>query len=531
MLSIIDKLKELKNIVVKHFSAFSILLAELYTYISRVCSDFAKTVVYYQEEIILSVYCSLSFLFLLYNFYFAIFAGMVFLVCSVNKKIKLDRKTLLNDPNQLILVNEVKEKNVMALEWLARSVYLMSIKDEDNANILKAGVFSIAKNIYSNIAFIKDLQKSGLHILFAESKDSPNHLTIAIRGTDLTNLDGMFENDFDDQGTAYSLFNRHAEVIIRALEEKVETGVDTLQITGHSAGGSVSMLLLWKVLEKISEDRESHGQAIFSNLKIIRVAVFQSAGVNDMVCERVNELLDSLSDTNLKVDFISCVHDYDPVSDSGRQILGDYHGSNADIYLVRKHINIWTFILQVFKLQLFFSHSLSFFIENPDPSVSVFEKYVNKDSIMEYFSDETEKGRENISHVFNSAHTKIFCNGRIHRLVQWIGSKGFGVLFSLVSLILMLYTLFYSLAAFYMLPSAITFGTVYYFIPQAVESLAEFYLVNEPFLVSTYQSIKEFFVVESKSDIQSDSLGESPMGVNWHQCHTDKTKTSSMFCF
>lgn len=523
-MKVIESLQYILSTIIKYFRVSYQLIVELYNYITEIVSAFSRGLVTYSNEIIISMYIALSLLFLLYNVYFAVFTGLLYLVYSVNKALSEVRASLHDNAGNKDLLNEIQSSlNIIVLESYARLIYYLSL---EKASLVYKGAWAQASEKLENMKFIDGTSNKGLYILLANDKEDKSNLVVITRGTDLENLDGMFENDFDDKGPAYSLYMGQKSKIDSGILDKLKAGeVKTISLTGHSAGGAVSMLMLNSILEKMCAEEAS----LYDSINTINVSIFQSAGTNDDVCHSIEESMRILKEKrpNFRLNFVSCVHDYDPVHSSGRQVLGDYHESNAKVYLIRKHINIWTFLLQVFRLKLFFSHSLSFFCADPDPMKTTFEHYVSEDSVLEAFSSEVPEHRPNISSVYNSVYTKLFCNGAFHSIAQGLGSSGIGFLLGLFSISMILYAFASNLLVFYMIPSFMSLATIYYFIPQLMESLIEFYVLHSPFITTKLDNLSLAYTSVSR-DFSSMVFGAPPMKIDESEPASQDTQSRYM---
>ena len=95
-------------------------------------------------------------------------------------------------------------------------------------------------------------------------------LTLTVRGTDSQNIDDLLIDDVNPMGTGAGLFKTPGSAEIIAGHIKSSETLATLNLTGHSAGGSISMLILDYVLANYDKD--------FSHIKTINLVVFPISG-------------------------------------------------------------------------------------------------------------------------------------------------------------------------------------------------------------------------------------------------------------
>ncbi|MCP8352512.1 lipase family protein [Candidatus Synchoanobacter obligatus] len=354
-----------------------------------------------------------------------VFIGMITLLCFSNISVallcgaiyalaELSQITVTEDKYQSTIRESLQELNLDKLEVLARYSYGLSFPDTTQHDIARSKVATASYHIGENASpFVKQPLADDLYALLA-SKESDSILNMAFRGTSLYKLDTSIEHDFDANGPGYGVFQKHKKTLLKALVEKV-SDKETINLCGHSLGGAYAMMMAVELLDRINEGE-------LTGIKTINVALYQSAGVNNRVAERAETLLKTLLDKQSPVHFNIISHDYDfdPVPASGQQILGDYHGENASVYLVRKRINWAAFAYQLATFNPFLGHSLWFYNSSREKSTDYISN-ADKAGVLQYFSSKQTEHQESISKSFNATYFKLISNSLLQQFIGFIG--------------------------------------------------------------------------------------------------------------
>lgn len=381
------------------------------------------------ERIVKATFLFFALLLVQVNFYISLFLATGYMIYEAHLYIK-GQISALGDPKvkeeQNRKLKRMKEipgfytykgmHTAEILERLAREVYAWFREDEDN---IESNAFTkhLANLGYGDPHAIDDPidspVSSGIKTAYAHNRER-NELLVLTAGTDFFELGATLIEDLDHAGPGRRAFLQHRDKIVREIV-KASQDVDHINLTGHSFGGGISMMLAVELLKEIEAGR--------LNVKNINLLIYQSAGVNEDVAKEVNTLLARLKESHpdFSLNMVAHFVDFDPVPGSNLQILSDYYKDNANVFLVRRHLTFWSFLMMISQpLGLADAHIGDVYDQKGYVSKLDFKRdLLREDSVVQYYFDEDGYNPENedrqyIRSVFESTHTKFVCNEKAY---------------------------------------------------------------------------------------------------------------------
>jgi|GEM_PF-4100806 hypothetical protein len=377
------------------------------------------------ERVVQVCFLFVAMLLLKINLYISVSVGIVYLVYSVNLSIKETIDQLQKDG---AAESQEKKRNAMnalpgfseelgitpeKFEILSRAIYDW-FRESPQHLISQGFVHTLAGCGYGELIKMDELASTAIKMAFTRN-DKHKSLLVLTAGTDIQETDATLIADMDAEGPGRQAFLTEKFKIIEAISD-ASRDMDYINISGHSFGGAISMMMAVELMRQILTD---HGK--LEHIQAINVCVYQSAGVNESVASEAKRLLNELNESkpDFRLNFICHHHDYDPIPGSGAQILSDYEGDNAEVFFVRRHALLWTFLLIFFRLD-FLGQAHSAFVYDQTGYLNKHDDrrwLARAGSVAEYYClrDEDRETRDHIIDKFTSTPTKFFCNGTLHQ--------------------------------------------------------------------------------------------------------------------
>lgn len=407
-------------------------------------------------------------------------AAVAYMIYSMNSKINKNRTELANDPFQLNAKNTIESRGVNLEDTEEVSYRLYGYfsylhKHEQGKPCLdseqlsyrliedKFDIVSIFSRTSSSSLNIANNIDCGIYGIIANYKneDMQHRVLVGVRGTDATNIDETVLSDFEEGGPGFTSYQNINRRILDSIDEVVETGTKSIiDITGHSFGGGVSQMIAVDLLERIANNHSG-----YENITQINLPIFQSAGVSPQYCNRASAALAQIARTKpaFKFNMLAHCYDGDIVHASSPYILGNYAGNNADLYLVRKHMTLWVFLMSLCR-NPFSSHLLPFYNKHGDIGHELVMA-ANLNAPLQYYSSvagdqRPQSDNKKIKEYYNADYMRFLCNGSIHKALSYIGMNKIRIVRDL--LLLTAATTFFviKLIACIMMPSLITFSVM-----------------------------------------------------------------------
>lgn len=445
-------------------------LSNMLTIVRRTCVEFASFVYFlfeaafrsikeYKNEVIIFVFVVLSLLLLQFSIYFAVTGAFIVFLFAAHEHFKTNLAKLDAKKDQAEIKEDIEKLqgfeavSTEFLEFLSRSVYDFFSQDHNFVinNATKTALYQKGFSDLKEVGQGSGLRESGIKMATTISEKHKS-LVVITSGTDSDELGNTFVNDFDDMCPGHTVFMSNKKTIVNEILKSVkDNDIEHINLSGHSFGGSISMLLANALLEK-----KANGE--LDNVSTINVSIYQSAGVDSSVNEAVKTNLNTLNETHsdFRLNVVVHHHDMDLVPGSGYQILGDYDGKNANVFLVRRHLTIRSFIEAVFTYSLFTLPHLTYIYESTKAIFKGKNGGIKNESFkLEYYRNNKEGGHnKDIKKMFCSAHTKFICNGTLYRFLKryspqiWRGVKILSVLIVLAAGFVINAYFFFAIPAF-----------------------------------------------------------------------------------
>lgn len=414
-------ISSISSVLIKIISNTKNTIIGVYDFILGAISLAQNFAEYNFERIIKAVFLFLSLLLVQVNPYVSLLLAVGYLIYEVDIYIK----------QEIAAVKDVNVQKEQQSKWelLAKLPGYFHYQGTHAGSIferLSQEVYRYCREKPGNrdsLAFVKYLENLGYnapkHII--NSKDTGintvitthtknRDLLVLTGGTDFFAFDKTLFADLDHAGPGREVFLKHRDLIINPILEE-SRGLDYINLAGHSFGGAISMMLAVELMKTIKEKKLS--------IKSINVSIYQSAGVNAQVAQEANDILKELEVTypDFSLNMVSHYHDYDPIPGSGRQILSDYRGSNAKVFVVRRHLTFRGFLTIVASPGEFIDlvHKGDIYDRKDSGSENDLKKRaLKRGSVTQIYHDEgyneESSDRQFILNIFLSTHTKFVCN-------------------------------------------------------------------------------------------------------------------------
>ena len=354
------------------------------------------------------------------------------------------------------------------------------ISDHEHACELK-----IEKKFHVSSIF----SSSGVNVLFANPKNGEvvdeTTAVVGFRGTDPA-IDDTAVANFEKNGPGWMSYSRVREALFAEAAKEFE-GKTTINITGHSFGGSVSQMFIADLLREIVSKK-----APYSNIKAVNMVIFQSAGVAVDIDRdhNVDQLLENLNVDNPEFRFNMVAHCYegDIIHASAPYILSESRvPSNSHLYLVEKGMTLWVFLTTLLRGHFFLPHSLPFYEDHGITPDNVLCKE-NKRAPIRVSASSVPGDIARIKEVYQADYMRfVSTNGIIHGWLTFIGTDQLKLIRDIIFVTLALSLFAIKLSAFIALPSLITYGVMLVALITLIQT------VLAPSLEPTRTSVLQYF--------------------------------------
>ncbi|UTC24272.1 hypothetical protein MMH89_03415 [Candidatus Comchoanobacter bicostacola] len=391
----------------------------------------------------------------------------------------------------------------------AYNICLASSMTADQSMKHDAAVNKIRKLGYECVeAIAPESYDSGLFIYVAYSKERDLPVQVFCRGTKLD--DASVVADLDPHGPGYSIMARSRACIMESLTNAIRNSKSstTLNISGHSLGGSVSQLLLWFISVELKL-----GNLNFPQLSEINCSTFNSAPVNTKVASCLKRNLES-KPIKTKVSFTAHQQKFDPANMSGTHILSDIDSKYAKVSVVRSSMGLMDYLLSFLELRPR-PHSEPFYTnansESTVDSLLFSEESMSKakrDRMKCFTNDGVESGRDKVKKYLGTRWINLSkVVGVIFPWVKHITTPVYNFLSYVASILFSILSMSASILAVIFMPSPQTIGTL-------VVSVKELFLKVLNFIKDLYSGqigswSKKGYVNSSDSKYNPDIINDS----------------------
>lgn len=278
----------------------------------------------------------------------------------------------------------------------------------------------------SNSTFFPDktaLEKADINMFVGNQKDSSVR-AIAFRGTSLqyVGLDKSIIYDTDPNGPGFSVFSEHKESMAKHSLADLD-GIDQIDISGHSLGGSYAQYMLIEILQKMKDNPNT-----YKGIKSINMFLYNASGINDKSEKIAADLIKNHIRQGKKVNIAMFAREMDPAVHCGRQVgaslLKNGGEKNLGIYSIIQPLSASMICYMVAKLSLFLPHKIPFYSENHVNLYNygpVFKSAV--DHPFQYYNAECKNDRGYMQKMFDSKATSFVLNQYVYALLNKINNS------------------------------------------------------------------------------------------------------------